>query len=238
MEFPSPLVAARLKRRYKRFLADCVLNATGEEITASVPNTGSMLGLTEPGSPVMLSYKASPTRKYAHTLELVHADGGWVGINTGLPNRLAREAIEAGLVSNLDRYEEILPEQRYGENSRIDMLLKGAGRPDCYVEVKNVHLMRQNGVAEFPDSQTARGVKHLRELSAMVANGHRAVMLFLIQRSDCSTFRLCRDIDATYGSAFDDAVRAGVEAHAVRCHIGPTMIRPAGPVPIEDLRDR
>ena len=190
MQFPSPLVPARLERRYKRFLADCVLDETGERITASVPNTGSMLGLTDPGSPVMLSVSDSKTRKYRHTLELVHADGGWVGINTGLPNRLAREAIAAGLVSDLGSYGTILPEQRYGENSRIDMLLKGDGRPDCYVEVKNVHLMREAGLAEFPDSKTARGVKHLHELAAMVRAGHRAVMLFAIQRADCSRFRL------------------------------------------------
>ena len=233
MHFPSPLVPARLIRRYKRFLADCVLD-DGRTITASVPNTGSMLGLQAPDSRVWLSVSDDPKRKYPHTLQIVEADGTLVGINTGLPNRLAEEAIGLGLVPSLSGYASLKREQRYGENSRIDILLEDATRGRAYVEVKNVHFRRTGSLAEFPDTRTDRGAKHLREMAAMVREGHRAVMVYLIQREDCLAMRLCRDIDPSYGAEFDRAVAAGVEAVAIRCHISPQAIVPLSTVPVDE----
>ncbi len=224
---------AVLVRRYKRFLADCIL-ADGTEITASVPNTGSMLGLHAPGSRVWLSVSDDPKRKYAHTLQIVEADGTLVGINTGLPNRLAEEAIIADLVPSLTGYAHLKREQRYGENSRIDILLEDDARGRVYVEVKNVHFMRHAGLAEFPDSRTDRGAKHLRELAAMVGQGHRAMMIYLIQRDDCTSLRLCRDLDEAYALQFDAAVAAGVEACAIRCQVSPHAIVPLTSVPVDE----
>lgn len=233
MQFEPALIPATLIRRYKRFLADVVLD-DGRETTCSVPNTGSMLGLTAPGSRVWLSFSDNPKLKYAHRLQLVEADGTIVGINTGLPNRLAEEAISAGLVSDLGDYECVKREQKYGKNSRIDVLLTGDGKPDTYVEVKNVHFVREKGLAEFPDSVTSRGAKHLVELGDMAQQGHRAVMIYLIQRSDCEKLALCRDFDPVYCAAFDRAKARGVEAFAVRCQITPQAIVPEMLVPMVD----
>ena len=231
MNFANPLLAATLLRRYKRFLADVVL-ADGSEITCAVPNTGSMMGLTEPGSRVFLSRSDNPKRKYAHTLEIVEADGTLVGINTGLPNRLTEEAIRAGMVLDLGAYAGLRREQRYGEKSRIDLLLDDPARGLAYVEVKNVHLMRETGLAEFPDTVTARGARHLDELAAMVRAGHRAVMVYLVQRGDCERLRLCRDLDPAYCAAFDRATACGVEAVAIQCQISPEAIVPAKVIPL------
>ena len=223
----------RLVRRYKRFLADVVLD-TGETVTASCPNTGSLLGLAEPGAIVWLSVSHSPTRKYHHTWELVEATLGsapvLVGINTMHPNRLVAEAIAARKLRPLGGYPQLRREVKYGLASRIDLLLECPKQGSCYVEIKNVHMMRRPGLAEFPDSITARGTKHLAELSAMVAAGHRAVMLYLIQRGDATRLALARDIDPAYGAAFDAARAAGVEMLAYRCRLTPDAISLDKPV--------
>ncbi len=236
MRFPSPLVRGALVQRYKRFLADVRLD-DGRLITATCPNTGSMLGLTAPGSIVWLSESDSPTRKYRFTWELVEADLGkgplLVGINTGLPNKLVAEALEAKRIKHLAGYAGLRREVKYGKNSRIDLLLECASKGLCYVEIKNVHLSRRHGLAEFPDSVTARGVKHLAEMSDMVREGHRAVMVFLIQRGEARRLAFARDIDPTYGAAFDAARAAGVEAIALRCRMGTDAIVVDRPVPIE-----
>jgi sugar fermentation stimulation protein A len=234
MKFPSPLVPATLVRRYKRFLFDAVLD-TGEAITGSCPNTGSMLGLTTPGSRIWLSeHDMSGGRKYRHRFEMIEADGTTVGVNTGLPNRLSEEAIRKGMIADLGDYPTILREQKYGRNSRIDLLLKADGRPDAYVEVKNVHFIRTAGLAEFPDTVTARGAKHLQELSDMAAMGHRAVMVYLIQRDDCDRFSICGDLDPAYQTAFHSARALGVEAYAVKCQATPDAITPMQAVPLID----
>jgi sugar fermentation stimulation protein A len=233
MRFPTPLQHGRLIQRYKRFLADVKLDS-GETVTATCPNTGSMLGLTAPGAAVWLSKSDSPTRKYAHTWEMVEADLGagpsLVGINTGHPNRLVSEAIEARRIKRLAGYGSLRREVKYGQSSRIDILLEDARKGRCYVEIKNVHLMREAGLAEFPDCVTTRGAKHLRELAEMVAQGHRAVMLFLVQRTDARRFRLARDLDPDYAEAFAEAARAGVEALAYSCRLSPEEIALAAPV--------
>ncbi len=227
MKYASPLVRGRLIKRYKRFLADVKLD-DGTTITCTCPNTGSMLGLTEPGSILWLSESDSPTRKYRHTWEMIENDAGagptLVGINTHLPNKLVTEAIEAGKISPLKGYQSLKREQKYGANSRIDILLDDDDRGRAYVEIKNVHLMREAGLAEFPDSVTERGAKHLAELSEMVRGGHRAVMLYLVQRADANSFNLASDIDPNYAAAFKLAKAAGVEALAYRCQLSPEEI--------------
>lgn len=227
MKFPSPLLQGRLIQRYKRFLADITL-ADGTTVTATCPNTGAMLGLTAPGSTVWLSESDKATRKYRHTWEMVEADLGagpvLVGINTGHPNALVTEAIAAGRIPQITGYSSLRREVKYGLNSRIDILLEEQGKAPCYVEIKNVHLMREAGLAEFPDSKTERGVKHLGELAAQVEGGCRAVMIYLIQRADAQTFDVARDIDPAYAAAAKAARTAGVEMLAYRCRLSPEGI--------------
>lgn len=232
MRFPAPLVRATLLRRHKRFLADVRLE-DGTELTAHCPNPGSMMGVNAPGSEVWLSPARSVGRKLPYTLELVRA-GGLVGVNTGWPNALAEEAIRARRIPELTGYEAVRREVPYGKNSRIDLLLEGSGRPPCLVEVKNVHLKRGGTAAEFPDCVTTRGAKHLVELRDMVADGRRAVMLYIVQREDCDRFRLAADLDPAYALAFAAARAGGVEALCYSCKVGREAIELAGPLPIDE----
>jgi len=231
MRFASPLVSGRLIRRYKRFLADVALD-TGETIVAHVANPGAMLGLTEPGLRVWLSRSDSLTRKLPWSLELIGADRTIIGVHTGHPNRLVAEAIAGGAIPELSGYATVRREVAYGTRSRVDFLLAGPGRPDAYVEVKNVHLMRMKGRAEFPDSVTARGTKHLAELAKIANRGERAVMLYLVQRADAEAMSLARDIDPAYAAAFDQACAAGVEAIAYACRVTETEIAVERALPV------
>jgi sugar fermentation stimulation protein A len=234
MRFPTPLATGRLVRRYKRFLADVILD-TGEELAAHCANPGAMLGLVTPGNRVWLSRSANPARKLAWSWELVEADFGegpvMVGINTGHPNAIAAQAITSGFLGALAGYPVLRREVKYGNNSRIDILLEHGSRPPCYVEVKNVHLMRTPGLAEFPDSVTARGAKHLEELGDMVEAGHRAVMLFVVQMP-AQRMALAADIDPAYAKAFARAMSRGVEALACVCRISPDAIMADRLIPI------
>jgi sugar fermentation stimulation protein A len=215
----SPLVPARLVRRYQRFLADVELEPGGRLVTVHCPNPGRMLGLNAPGLRVWLRL-APAGRKLPYTLELVEADGTLVGVNTNVPNRLVRDAIGRGAIAELAGYVRLRSEVRYGaESSRIDLLLEDDARPRCWVEVKNVHW-KVGDVARFPDAVTTRGAKHLRELAHQVAIGERAVMIYVIQRSDCAVFGLARDIDPAYARACVVAAGAGVEFLAYRCRVG------------------
>jgi sugar fermentation stimulation protein A len=237
MRFAAPLIPATLIQRYKRFLADVTL-PDGTAVTAHVANPGAMTGLATPGARVWLSKSDNPSRKLAHSWELIEVDLGagieLVGVNTGHPNPLVGAALAAGAIPELSGYDTIRREVKYGKNSRVDFLLEGADRPPCYVEIKNVHMMRKPGVAEFPDSKTERGAKHLDELGAMVAAGNRAVMLYLIQIGSAQSFALARDIDPKYGAAFDRARSRGVEAIAWKCMITMDGIEIAEPVPMVD----
>ena len=218
MEFARPLVRGVLVRRYKRFLADVMLE-DGREITAHCANPGAMLGLNEPGRIVWLEPNDDPKRKLRFAWRLTEIDGGFAGIDTAIPNRIVGEALRAGRVPALAGYTGFRAEVKYGRNSRIDFLATGDGLPGAYVEVKNVHLRRDGDLAEFPDCVTARGAKHLAEMSDMVAAGHRAVMLYVVQRTDCARMALAADLDPAYAAAFTEAATSGVEAVAHATHI-------------------
>jgi sugar fermentation stimulation protein A len=221
MRFQTELVPATLIRRYKRFLADCRL-ADGREVTAHCANPGSLMGLAEPGMRIWLEPNDDPRKKLKFGWRLVElSDGGFVGVDTSVPNRALRAAFEKQQISPLAAYTEVKPEQKYGENSRIDFLLRGTGLADAYVEVKSVTLSRRPRLAEFPDSVTARGAKHLSELAKIAQAGHRAVMLYLVQRTDCDQFSLAGDIDAAYAEAYRRASYAGVETLCFGTHINP-----------------
>ncbi len=231
MRFPDPLLPGTLVRRYKRFLADVTLQS-GEAVTAHCANPGAMTGLNAPGIEVWLSPARNPDRKLRYSWELARIGSGLVGINTMHPNRIVAEAIEGGAIGELTGYDAMRREVKYGRNSRIDLLLQSDRRPDCYVEIKNVHLKRDGRAAEFPDSVTARGAKHLAEMTDMVAAGARAVMVYLVQREDCDVFRIAADIDPTYAAALDRARAAGVEAVCYACRLSTEAIEVDGPLPL------
>lgn len=232
MRFQTPLVPGTLIRRYKRFLADVTL-ADGQEVTAHCANPGSMMGLAEPGMRVWLEPNDDPKKKLKYGWRLVeHENGHFTGVDTAVPNRMLRAALEAREVPGLDVFDVMRAEVIYGEKSRIDFLLSSTGAPDTYVEVKSVTLSRQTGLAEFPDSVTARGTKHLKELARMVEQGHRAVMLYLVQRTDCDRMTLAPDIDPTYAQAWQTATAAGIETVALDCHITPEAVKLGKPISV------
>ncbi|MGS4945330.1 DNA/RNA nuclease SfsA [Meridianimarinicoccus sp. RP-17] len=233
MRFETPLVPARLVRRYKRFLADAVLEADGRHVTAHCPNPGAMLGLNAPGSRIWLEPNDDPKRKLRFGWRLVELPGGHMaGIDTGVPNRIVAEALAARAIPALAAYGTARPEVRYATRSRVDFLLTEPGLPDCYVEVKNVHLRRKGDWAEFPDCVTARGAKHLRDLAGVVATGHRAVMLYVVQRTDCARLRMAADLDPAYAAGFAAARAAGVDmlCHGTRIDTGGVAL--SGPLAV------
>ncbi len=225
MRFQTPLVPARLIKRYKRFLADCTLE-TGDAITAHCANPGSMMGLAEPGTRIWLEPNDDPKKKLKFGWRLVdHENGHFTGVDTSLPNRALRAALAKKEIEPLAHYATVTPEVKYGENSRIDFLLTDPALPDAYVEVKSVTLSRQTGLAEFPDSVTARGAKHLVELANVAKAGHRAILLYLVQRTDCDRVTVAEDIDPVYAAAYASAQHAGVEVMAFSTLISPQEIK-------------
>ncbi len=230
MLFPEPLTPATLVRRYKRFLADMRFD-DGRIETVHCPNPGQMRGLVEPGSRAWLKRGRG---KLSWGWVIAEAENGsLVGIDTGLANRLAAEARAREAMPELSGYSLHRPEVKYGTSSRVDFLLTADDKPPCYLEIKNVHLSRQPPLAEFPDCVTERGAKHLRELSAMVAAGHRAVMLYVVQRADCSHFRIAADCDPGYAAGFIEARNAGVEALCYACSVTEAGIAIARRLPID-----
>ena len=237
MQFARPLVRGTLLRRYKRFLADVKL-ADGSEATAHCPNPGAMLGVAGPGATVWLEPNDDPRRKLALSWKLTELEGGHLaGIDTSVPNAVAGEALRAGRVPGLEGYDHVRPEVRYGERSRVDFLLEGPGLPPAYVEVKNVHLRRTGDLAEFPDSVTARGARHLAELARMRAAGARAVLLYVIQRTDCARIGFAADLDPAYAAAAEAARAAGVESLALRTYITRSGVEAGPPAPVVFPRD-
>ncbi|RDI60936.1 DNA/RNA nuclease SfsA [Microvirga subterranea] len=235
MRFQEPLLEGRLVERYKRFLADIVLS-TGEQVTAHCANPGAMMGLKEPGSRVYLSRARNPARKLKYDWEFIEVPAGGgphqlVGINTSRPNLLVAEALRDNRLAPFTGYDRIRPEVKYGRNSRVDFLLEKDGAPPCYLEVKNCHLMREAGFAEFPDCVAARSAKHLYELADMVAAGARAALVYVIQM-EAERFDVARDIDPAYDRAFRHALAAGVESYAYICRITTEEVVIDRPVPI------
>ena len=224
MLLPQPLVHGRLVSRYKRFFADLVLD-DGREITAHCPNPGAMLGVREPGQGAWVSWSDDPKRKLAYTLQLVEQDGALVGINTLLPNKLVAEALTQDLIPELAGYATIRPEVKYAEASRVDFLLTHPDRPPCWLEVKNCHFSRSPGLAEFPDCKAERSTRHLGDLAAQVAQGDRAVALFVVQREDCDAFSACADLDPKFAAGLDRAADAGVEVLVHACAMSTESIR-------------
>jgi len=231
MRFQTPLIRGHLVRRWNRFLSEVTLDS-GDTVRAHCPNPGAMLGLTAPGLPVWVEPNDDPGRKLGHGWRLAELPGGhWAGIDTSVPNRVVGEALRARAVPELAAYGTVRPEVRYATRSRVDFLLSEPGLPYAYVEVKNVHLRRDGDWAEFPDCVTVRGARHLDDLAGMVAEGHRAVMLYLVQRTDCARLRLARDLDPAYGTAFDRAAAAGVETLAWDTAISPGGVSIRAPLP-------
>ena len=229
MKFHAPLIKGQLIKRYKRFMADVTL-ANGDVVTAHCANSGSMISVDEPGAEVWLSPAKNPDRKLKFTWEMIQIKRSLVGINTQHPNTLVAEAIVAGKVPSLTGFDNLRREVKYGNNSRIDVLLEMTDGRNCYVEVKNVTMRRdltKGAPVEFPDGITARGTKHLAELSNMVKEGHRAVMFYLLQRGDADSMAIARDIDPTYGEALDKARKSGVEVIAFNCKLTPKEINVA-----------
>lgn len=232
MRFQTPLISATLIRRYKRFLADVRLE-DGREVVAHCPNPGSMLGMKNGGLKVWLEPNDDPKKKLKYGWRLAELPNGhMIGVDTAVPNRAVRAALETGAIAPLAAYKAVRSEVKYGDSSRIDFLLQNADLPDAYVEVKSVTLMRDQGLAEFPDSVTKRGTKHLAELTQMVAQGHRAMMLYLVQRTDCTRFTLASDIDPAYAAAYKSAIDAGVEVICIGTKITPEGVWLAHPLEV------
>jgi sugar fermentation stimulation protein A len=222
MHFESPLIPGKLIKRYKRFLADIQLDS-GKAITAHCPNSGSMKSCKTSGWDVMVSLHDNPKRKFIYTWEMVHNGKCWIGINTGIPNKIAAEAVQAGCIPELQGYTDIKREVPYGINSRIDLYMY-RDNEICYVEVKNVTLVEDDHNYYFPDSVTTRGRKHLYELIEMSKQGHRAVMLFIIQRSDGKIFKPAAHIDPDYTNSLKEAKARGVEILVYRAEVNPQKI--------------
>lgn len=232
MQFQTPLVRARLIRRYKRFMADMVL-ADGREVVAHCANPGSMRGMAEPGATCWLEPNDDPKKKLRYSWKLVAEGDAFAVVDTAIANRVVAEALRAGQVPALAGHTGLRAEVPYGTGSRVDFVLSGP-QGDTYVEVKSV-TMRRGGWAEFPDSVTVRGTRHLAELTALSRAGTRAVMLFLVARDDCALVRLAGDIDPAYAAAFDVARAAGVEMLALGTRISPEGIVAAGMLPVDPL---
>jgi len=248
MHYTEPILEGRLVRRYKRFLADVMVN--GEEMTVHCPNSGSMAGLLQEGNPVRISGPYGKHRKLRYTLEqirITRPDGQevWIGVNTSVPNKIAKEAIEAGRVPGLEGYATVRAEVKLGEHSRIDLLLEDEHRPRCWVEVKNTTVVQEDpgdktslnvgDIATFPDAVTTRGAKHLDELMGRIKAGERAVMLYTVQRADGHRFAIARGFDPGYAARFEEALDAGVEAIAMPAVITAEGVDLAG-TPLEVLR--
>ena len=221
MKFKNKLIEGKFLKRYKRFFADVQIGT--EVVVAHNANTGTMKSCLGENWPVLVSFHDSPTRKLKYSLEMIHNQKTWIGINTSITNKLAIEAIQNGVISELQNYQNLKPEVKTGE-SRIDILLSNDDNDLCYVEVKNVTLINNHQQCLFPDAVTERGQKHLLELIELKKIGHRAVMLFIVQREDCDSFLMENEIDPTYCALLKKATAAGVEVLVYQCKLSPDEI--------------
>ena len=230
MRFKQKLQSGILIKRYKRFLADIELE-NGKLLTAHCPNSGSMLGCSEPGSPVMISRSDNPARKYPHTLEMVQADSVWVGVNTSLTNKLVREALEKAIVKEFGNLDSIVQEVKTSANTRLDFVLEQKGKL-IYLEVKNCSLAVE-GAAMFPDAKTLRGTKHLLELASLKRQGNMAAVFFCVQRGDPDCFRPAHHIDPIYAETLAKVAAEGVMVLAYQADVSPKGITIAGKLPVK-----
>jgi sugar fermentation stimulation protein A len=235
MEFGRQIISGKLVKRYKRFFADVILD-NNEIVTAHCPNTGSMKTCGDTGDRVILTKNDDPKRKLKYTWEMTQLGETFVGVNTAMPNHIVKEALESQLIIELAQYRTIRPEVKYGKNSRIYFLLQEPGLPDCYVEVKNVTLA-VGTQALFPDAVTSRGLKHLEELKQVFTEGHRAVMLFLVNRTDAEAFAPAWDIDPSYCTTLQKAIATGVEILVYRTRADLSGIWLDTPLPYSTTRD-
>ncbi|MBD5772763.1 DNA/RNA nuclease SfsA [Marinomonas colpomeniae] len=234
MDFPVSLIEGRLIKRYKRFLSDIQLS-NGDVVVAHCPNTGSMKRCQQDYARVWLSKSDNPKRKLGYTWELVEIDGEHLAcINTGYPNKLVGEAIANGVISELNGYAAQKAEVKYGQNSRIDWLLTHEDGRKCYVEVKNVTLLEEDGNGYFPDAVTERGRKHLYELADMVAEGHRAVMFFCVSHTGINSVSPAGHIDKKYADAFKEVLAKGVEVLAYKVDINQQVMVVSHSIPVTD----
>jgi sugar fermentation stimulation protein A len=210
--FWPTLIRGRLVKRYQRFLADVILDG-GQAVTAHCPNSGRMTGCSQPGQPVFLSYQDDPKRKFKYRWELIEMPTSLVGVNTMVPNRLVADALRSGQVPALEAYTDVFSEVTVGAHTRLDLKLTATALPDCYIEIKNCTLV-EGDWAMFPDAPTTRGQKHLRILTDLKSNGMRAVIFFLIQRTDARFFRPADEVDPEYGRQLRKAAAQGVEIMA------------------------
>ena len=231
MQFSTALHRGHLLKRYKRFLADVQLD-DGTIVTAHCPNTGSMKTCYEENGRVWLSFSSDPKRKLRYTWEFSETEGGLIGVNTSKPNAVIAEGISNGLIAQLAGYKNLRQEVKYGKNSRIDILLEDPAKGSCYVEVKNTTLLEGLGIL-FPDAVTERGLKHLEELKQTVDSGHRAVMVYFINRPEGAFFTPADSIDPKYGKALRTAVKQGVEVIAIRAKSSTTGITVGELVPVQ-----
>ncbi len=228
MQIPEPHIPGTLIRRYKRFLADIRLE-DGSVLTAHCPNTGSMLGCSAPDSPVIISRSDNPKRKYPWTLEMVHQDETWIGVNTSLTNRLVNEALDNGIINDFGPIKSIRPEVRV-EGGRLDFLLE-TGRGCVYIEVKNCSLV-ENGTALFPDAVTARGVKHLLALDLLREQGHATALIFCIQRNDAERFAPAQAIDPVYAETLYTMYERGLVVLAYQAKVAPDQVSIVRKIPV------
>ena len=221
MQFETPLEAATLIKRYKRFLAD-VTTDEGKEITVHCPNSGSMRGCSTPGSRVMLSTSPNLKRKYPQTFEMVQEGDTWIGVNTMLTNKIVAEAILEGRIQELQNIDTLTREVVTSKSSRLDLLLE-RGKEKIYVEIKNCSLV-EDGWAMFPDAVTARGTKHLNELASLVEQGHQGIIFFCIQRTDADRFRPAAHIDPLYAETLVEVSKKGVQILVYQAEVLPESI--------------
>ena len=222
MKFKERLLQGTLVKRYKRFFAD--IKYKNKIITAHCPNSGSMMGLLDKGNKAWFSLSDNPNRKLKYTLEIVEVEKKMVGINTLLTNKIVLEALNYKKINSLIKFNDIKTEVKFSNNTRFDFLLRN-NKEKCFLEVKNVTLVREKKMAEFPDAITSRGTKHLNELYNAKKKGYQSYILYLIQREDCDSFKIAKDIDKKYKTAFDKALKSGVKILCYDCKLNNEEIK-------------
>ena len=222
MKFKERLLQGTLIKRYKRFFVD--IKYKNKIITSHCPNPGSMMGLLNKGNKVWFSRSNNPSRKLKHTLEIIEVEKKMVGINTLFTNKIVLDALNQKKIKNLIKFNNIKAEVKFSDNTRFDFLIFN-NKKKCFLEVKNVTLSRKKEIAEFPDSVTSRGTKHLNELIKAKKKGYEGYILYLIQREDCTSFKSAEDIDLEYKNAFNNALNNGVKILCYNCKLNNEEIR-------------